>query len=624
LELGKDMKATTIDMAREVAKMDADGKRALDADGNPAVEKVARTVSGVAEGDVSKASTDAVNGRQLHGLDRRSLKYHWNDKNNDGILDEGEIETATLKLEANSAEGITIIGTKLDNVADGAINAASLEAINGRQMHKSVNSVADAIGGGALTVNGIVSSPGFDIADYTGRGGSSHRYGNVGDALDQLSRNDTAFDKRFGDLASKVGDLGQISLQLNRQRDAYDAAGPAVAEDQARAQPTAGQAKAARILVAEPQVRGVAPASADMVPEAMGPETASLVPSESIALPAGLAGADPAATPPVEAAPSAGLKPIINVGDGRVVTGSSDVVTGGQLKTVDDKVERLASQVGTGLSPETAKKVDDLEQRSVSYEAIEGKKTNKVQLAGGDPNAPVVIANLGDGIADTDGVNVRQLKGLKAKVDAVAEPAEKLTELTNSMDKVGNNAVKSAKAYTDVAVDTAHSRMNEIGSTALSTAKTYTDDAMDTANSRMNEVGSSTLSKANAYTDDAIDMANGRIDEIGSTMTKGFKQLNSDVTELREGFKQLNSDIASVRKEARQAAAIGLAASSLRFDGTPGKVSVAVGGGAWRDASAFAFGAGYTSETGKVRANITGVTSGGQVGVGAGLSITLN
>lgn len=37
-----------------------------------------------------------------------------------------------------------------------------------------------------------------------------------------------------------------------------------------------------------------------------------------------------------------------------------------------------------------------------------------------------------------------------------------------------------------------------------------------------------------------------------------------------------------------------------------------------------AFGAGYTSENGRVRANLSGATTGGSVGVGAGISVTLN
>jgi hyaluronate-binding autotransporter adhesin len=49
-----------------------------------------------------------------------------------------------------------------------------------------------------------------------------------------------------------------------------------------------------------------------------------------------------------------------------------------------------------------------------------------------------------------------------------------------------------------------------------------------------------------------------------------------------------------------------------------------MGGGFWRSEGALAFGAGYTSEDGRVRANLSGTVADGDVGVGAGLSFTLN
>ncbi|MDT4889514.1 Autotransporter adhesin BtaE [compost metagenome] len=89
-------------------------------------------------------------------------------------------------------------------------------------------------------------------------------------------------------------------------------------------------------------------------------------------------------------------------------------------------------------------------------------------------------------------------------------------------------------------------------------------------------------------------------------------------------FGQLNQEIGEVRTEARQAAAIGLAAASLRYDDRPGKASVAVGGGFWRGEGAVAFGGGYTSEDGRLRSNLSATTAGGHWGVGAGVSFTLN
>lgn len=108
-----------------------------------------------------------------------------------------------------------------------------------------------------------------------------------------------------------------------------------------------------------------------------------------------------------------------------------------------------------------------------------------------------------------------------------------------------------------------------------------------------------TLGRANAYTDNK------------------FNQLNSDIGGLRR-------EVAGVRKEARQAAAIGIAASSLRYDDRPGKLSAAISGGHWRGESAFSMGIGYTNQSANLRTNISATTSGGHWGVGAGLSITLN
>lgn len=116
--------------------------------------------------------------------------------------------------------------------------------------------------------------------------------------------------------------------------------------------------------------------------------------------------------------------------------------------------------------------------------------------------------------------------------------------------------------------------------------------AIDTAKNYTDQVAVTTLNQANNYTD--------------------YK------------FGQLNQEIGKVRDEARQAAAIGLAAASLRYDDRPGKASVAVGGGVWRGQGAFALGAGYTSEDGRVRANLSATTAGGEWGAGAGVSFTLN
>ncbi|WP_375651124.1 YadA-like family protein, partial [Bartonella sp. OT172YNZD] len=89
-------------------------------------------------------------------------------------------------------------------------------------------------------------------------------------------------------------------------------------------------------------------------------------------------------------------------------------------------------------------------------------------------------------------------------------------------------------------------------------------------------------------------------------------------------FETLNYAIEDVRKEARQAAAIGLAVAGLRYNDTPGKLSVSFGTGVWRSQSAFAIGAGYTSEDGNIRSNVSVTSTGRHWGVSAGVNLTLN
>ncbi|WP_315927765.1 YadA-like family protein [Mesorhizobium sp. SP-1A] len=245
------------------------------------------------------------------------------------------------------------------------------------------------------------------------------------------------------------------------------------------------------------------------------------------------AGAAPAGT--VSVGDVGSERTITNVAAGRLSRDSTDAVNGSQLNATNQAVENIEAGVG------------QLDEFAVKYDKnTDGTRANSVTLIGGDPNAPVVLSNVADGVKSSDAANVGQLQaGL-------------------------SNTLVQANDYTDTRVNW----------------------AVDTANSYTDQVAKTTLNQANDYTD--------------------YK------------FGQMNADIDGVRSEARQAAAIGLAAASLRYDDRPGKASVAMGGGVWRSKGALAFGAGYTSENSRLRANVSATTAGGHWGAGAGLSFTLN
>ncbi|WP_041581330.1 hypothetical protein [Bartonella grahamii] len=65
-------------------------------------------------------------------------------------------------------------------------------------------------------------------------------------------------------------------------------------------------------------------------------------------------------------------------------------------------------------------------------------------------------------------------------------------------------------------------------------------------------------------------------------------------------FEALRYDIKTVQKEARQAVSVGLTVSNLSYFDILWSLSVCFGNGLYRSRSAFAFGAGYMSEDGKI------------------------
>uniref|UniRef100_UPI0035D0895E YadA-like family protein n=1 Tax=Bartonella sp. MR90HLJMH TaxID=3243559 RepID=UPI0035D0895E len=118
------------------------------------------------------------------------------------------------------------------------------------------------------------------------------------------------------------------------------------------------------------------------------------------------------------------------------------------------------------------------------------------------------------------------------------------------------------------------------------------------------------LEDANKYTDE----------KVNTIVNNGVNEAKS-YTDMK--FETLNYAIEDVRKEARQAAAIGLAVSNLRYYDIPGSLSVSFGSGLWRSQSAFAIGAGYTSEDGNIRSNVSITSAGGHWGIGAGITLRL-
>ncbi len=488
-------------ISEDIAKFFGGGAKFIDG----AFKGLKYTLSAIVDGQVGKANFYDV-GSALTGLDKnvqdvnQRLTKVSNEFNQtiegiskDALLWDDEEGAFVARHEKDGQK----TKSKLKYLLDGEIAEGSTDAITGNQLYFMSNKLANYFGGGAKYENGKWTDPTFKIVQVNADGTTVEtKHNNVADAFGDINDGMSNINNRINEVINKVD---TDALKWNDKEKAYDA-------------------------------------NHDGKPSK-----------------------------------------IINVADGKIAEGSKDAVNGGQLwKTnervakvenrvtdvenhvtiIDKKVDNISNtiaDIGDTVNNINVKvdnidnKVNDIAEDAVRYDRDEnGKKTNKITLAGGDASEPVLIDNVADGKIE---------KGSKEAVNG-----GQLHDYTKEQTKL---ILDESKQYTDQRI------------------RNITIDAIDDA-----------VEQAKQYTD-----------------TK---------------FNVLNYSIESVKKEARQAAAIGLAVSNLRYNDTPGKLSVGFGAGLWRSQSAFAFGAGYTSENGKYRSNISATTSGGHWGVGAGFNMTLN
>ncbi|WP_415872690.1 beta strand repeat-containing protein, partial [Burkholderia ubonensis] len=145
------------------------GNAAVGADGS--IVNPTYTVGGTTYHNVGDA-LNALAQQGPGGSDPLAVTYA---QNTDGTPNFDQI---ALKGGAN--------GTKITNVAAGAVNATSTDAINGSQLYGTAQSVADSLGGGSTVgADGTVTNPTYSLADPADAS-QKQDYHNVGDALANL------------------------------------------------------------------------------------------------------------------------------------------------------------------------------------------------------------------------------------------------------------------------------------------------------------------------------------------------------------------------------------------------------------------------------------------------------
>ncbi|WP_346828710.1 ESPR-type extended signal peptide-containing protein [Burkholderia sp. IO2] len=416
----------------------------------------ARTLKGVAAGDVSATSTEAVNGSQLHGVSESvaSAIGGGSTVNPDGSIsapsfavgdgsggtkivnsvgevvtnldgrvttNEGDIKkladdigsgTLGLVQQAKPGDDITVgantdgnavdfsskTGARtLKGVAAGDVSATSTEAVNGSQLHGVSDSVASAIGGGA-TVNpdGSISAPSFTVGD--GSGGTKI-VNSVGDVVTNLDGRVTTNE---GDIKKLADDIGSGTLGLVQQAKPGD--------DITVGANTDGNAVNFSSKTGARTLKGVAAGdvSATSTEAVNGSQLHGVSDSVASAIGGG-------ATVNPDGSISA---PSFTVGDGsggtKIVNSVGDVVTNldGRVTTNEGDIKKLADDIGSGTLGlvQQAKPGDDItvgantDGNAVNFSSKTGARTLK-GVAAGDVSA-----------TSTEAVNGSQLHGVSDSV----------------------------------------------------------------------------------------------------------------------------------------------------------------------------------------------------------------
>ena len=189
----------------------------------------ARTLSGVRDGALAAGSTEAVNGSQLSATNTRvtaaestiaqnttDIANVQNQLNSGSVgLVQQDANTRVITV-AKDSDGTVVnmsgkdsSGKELDRqvtgVANGGVNAASVDAINGSQLYATASSTASGLGGGAtVNADGTISAPSYSVGGTTVH--------SVGDAVANIDERVT---QNTTDITKMQNQLGNVGAQLS-------------------------------------------------------------------------------------------------------------------------------------------------------------------------------------------------------------------------------------------------------------------------------------------------------------------------------------------------------------------------------------------------------------------------
>ncbi|WP_208440737.1 Vomp family autotransporter [Bartonella raoultii] len=603
----------------------------------------------VADGIVSSESHDAINGSQITKIFERIVKYFGGSASfKDGVFtgpiykllkiaengtvaqeEHDNISSAFAGLDTNikninkrikevsegiaddsllwdkgeqafvalHGEGNTRINSKITHLKNGDITADSSDAINGSQLYSLNEQLATYFGGGAGYQNGEWKAPNFKMKQFSEDGKTGEEsYSNVADALREIGDS-------FTNIQNKIThEIAHVKGESLVKQD-----------DQTQLITIGGEREGSIISIANNSgmVRSLSGVKGGLLAEGSteainGSQLYSVmdVLSSYFGGGAGYQNGE-------WKVPTFYVLQFKNDGNGDDKTGYDNVA--GAFEGVNKSLSGINERIKNVTQNVSSNSLNWTEELG-AYDARHKGQDSKIKH--------VADGEVSEG--SKEAVNGGQLWQTNKKVEAVEERVENIDQHMKAIENtVTNDAVKYDKGIDGkktnkvtlvgvsesdpVLIDNvADGRIASGSKEAINGGQLhdYTDQQMKIV-----------LDDAKKYTDDRLN------DVINNTVNNVVNETKS-YTDIK--FEALRYEVKEVRKESRQAAAIGLAVSNLSYEDTPGSLSLSIGTGVWRNQSAFAIGAGYMSENGKIRSNISATSSGGHWGIGAGLRVKLN
>ncbi|MBB6102826.1 autotransporter adhesin [Paraburkholderia bannensis] len=319
-------------------------------------------LTNIKAGDVSSASsTDAVNGGQLFATNQNVSELAGSVTNISGDVTKlyGKVADAVL-YDSSSHDSVTLgtIGTPvaLHNVANGAVNVTSNDAVNGSQLYGLASSTASALGGStSVNADGSIGMPSYVL--------NSKTYNNVGNALNAV------MEAAKGGGADSVvyDDPSHTSVKLGGANGTTPVALTNVAN---------GVNSNDAVNIGQLQAMGA-------TVDTSGNVTNSFVTYDDLSKELITLGGSGHA--PVK---------LTNVANGAVNAASSDAINGAQLYAAGLRTDTSGNVLNAFVA------YDDTSMGSVTF--------------GGSGHAPVVLHNVANGVTANDAVNVAQLEAMGA------------------------------------------------------------------------------------------------------------------------------------------------------------------------------------------------------------------